>query len=123
MPRPIQNPRIPIWIGGGYPLKGPMERDARWDGACLYHASPDLTWQDWSRKSIRDLQRYVASRRPASTPFDIVVGGRQRREDWEQERRLIRSLADAGATWWIEWVPPADAAGMRSSIERGPVRA
>jgi hypothetical protein len=31
---------LPIWVGGGYPLRGPMERAARWDGACLYKHPP-----------------------------------------------------------------------------------
>lgn len=35
-PRPVQTPRIPIWVGGGWPLKGPTQRAARWDGSCLY---------------------------------------------------------------------------------------
>jgi alkanesulfonate monooxygenase SsuD/methylene tetrahydromethanopterin reductase-like flavin-dependent oxidoreductase (luciferase family) len=26
LPRPLQEPRIPIWVGGGYPLLGPMRR-------------------------------------------------------------------------------------------------
>ena len=35
-PRPVQRPRIPIWVGGGFPLPGPTRRAARWDGACMY---------------------------------------------------------------------------------------
>ena len=36
LPRPVQEPRIPLWIGGGYPNRGPTERALRWDGSCLY---------------------------------------------------------------------------------------
>jgi len=36
LPRPVQKPRIPIWIGGGYPNSGPVRRAARWDGSCLH---------------------------------------------------------------------------------------
>ncbi|MGH2600141.1 MAG: LLM class flavin-dependent oxidoreductase, partial [Dehalococcoidia bacterium] len=39
LPRPLQQPRIPIWVGGGYPNRGPVRRAARWDGACLYKAA------------------------------------------------------------------------------------
>ena len=39
LPRPVQQPRIPIWIGGGFPNPGPMRRAARWDGAVLYPAA------------------------------------------------------------------------------------
>ncbi|KKM00173.1 hypothetical protein LCGC14_1807060, partial [marine sediment metagenome] len=30
--RPIQSPRIPIWIGGLWPNKAPFRRAAKWDG-------------------------------------------------------------------------------------------
>jgi alkanesulfonate monooxygenase SsuD/methylene tetrahydromethanopterin reductase-like flavin-dependent oxidoreductase (luciferase family) len=40
LPRPVQTPRIPIWVGGGWPLKGPARRAARWDGACFYKHPP-----------------------------------------------------------------------------------
>jgi hypothetical protein len=39
LPRPVQQPRIPIWIGGAYPSPGPLRRAARWDGAVLYPAA------------------------------------------------------------------------------------
>ena len=32
------------------------------------------------------------------------------------------AVAEAGMTWWIEYVPPADLNDMRTSIERGPLR-
>ena len=35
----------------------------------------------------------------------------------------IRKVAEAGADWWIEWIPPADRATMVGSVERGPLRA
>lgn len=31
-PTPVQDPRIPIVIGGWWPFKGPFRRGARWDG-------------------------------------------------------------------------------------------
>jgi alkanesulfonate monooxygenase SsuD/methylene tetrahydromethanopterin reductase-like flavin-dependent oxidoreductase (luciferase family) len=31
-PRPIQRPRIPVWVGGRWPRRKPLERAARWDG-------------------------------------------------------------------------------------------
>jgi alkanesulfonate monooxygenase SsuD/methylene tetrahydromethanopterin reductase-like flavin-dependent oxidoreductase (luciferase family) len=32
LPRPVQSPRIPIWVGGSSRRKGPVQRAARWDG-------------------------------------------------------------------------------------------
>ncbi len=31
-------------------------------------------------------------------PYEIMLGGRSRAEDWEQDRALIRALAEAGIT-------------------------
>ena len=32
LPRPVQQPRIPIWVGGQWPNRPPWRRAARWDG-------------------------------------------------------------------------------------------
>jgi hypothetical protein len=124
LPRPVQQPGIPIWVGGGWPLKGPTQRSLRWDGSCMYKHSSDDSWQDWTSDDVRSLRAMANSQRGESTPFDIALGGRRRARDWEKERALIRSLADAGATWWVEYVPPEIGGldAMRACVERGPLR-
>jgi alkanesulfonate monooxygenase SsuD/methylene tetrahydromethanopterin reductase-like flavin-dependent oxidoreductase (luciferase family) len=125
LPPPVQQPRIPIWVGGGYPNPGPLRRAARWDGACMYRAAGPGSSQDaglLGADEVRGLKTFVESRRGAATGFDIVVGARERSPDWERERELIRWVAEAGATWWIEWVPANDPSIMRRAIERGPLR-
>jgi alkanesulfonate monooxygenase SsuD/methylene tetrahydromethanopterin reductase-like flavin-dependent oxidoreductase (luciferase family) len=122
LPTPVQSPRIPIWVGGGWPNHGPTLRAARWDGSCLYKQSDDGSWQDMTPSDVQALRTTVERQRATAVPFDIVVGGRQRRDDWEQDRALIRSLAEVGATWWSEWVPAADLSTMRAAIARGPLR-
>ncbi len=121
LPRPVQKPRIPIWVGGGYPLKGPMRRAARWDGSCLYKHTEDWSWQDMTPDDVRALRAFVERHRSASTPFDIALGGRRRRNP-KQDRAHIRSVAEAGATWWNEYIPPAKLEAMRKAIQRGPLR-
>jgi alkanesulfonate monooxygenase SsuD/methylene tetrahydromethanopterin reductase-like flavin-dependent oxidoreductase (luciferase family) len=122
LPPPVQRPRIPIWVGGGYPLRGPMERAARWDGACLYRHPPGENEQRMTREDVRALKRFIHDHRTNPGPYDIVVGGSERLADWDAERDHIRAIAGAGATWWTEWVPPADGEAMRASIARGPLR-
>ena len=53
--------------------------------------------------------------------FDVVVGGCVRLKDQDEERRLRQSRAEAGASWWLEYVltTPAEA---RALVERGPLR-
>ena len=123
LPPPLQRPRIPIWIGGGYPLRGPVERALRWDGACLYKHPPGENEQRMMPDDVRALRRFIGERRTAEGPYDLAVANAQgRRDDWDAEREHIRALGEAGATWWIEWVPPDEPAVMRAAIEQGPLR-
>jgi alkanesulfonate monooxygenase SsuD/methylene tetrahydromethanopterin reductase-like flavin-dependent oxidoreductase (luciferase family) len=120
LPPPVQTPRIPIWVGGGWPLKGPAGRAARWDGACLYKQTSHYMSSD----DIRDLRAFVQQQRGSLDGYEIMVGGSPRRPDREQERAYIRSLAKAGATWWNEYIPPSagDLESVRKQIARGPLR-
>jgi alkanesulfonate monooxygenase SsuD/methylene tetrahydromethanopterin reductase-like flavin-dependent oxidoreductase (luciferase family) len=121
LPPPLQKPRIPIWIGGVWPLTGPTQRALRWDGACLYKLPPE---EDWTPEDVRALTGLAAGQRPAGSPFDIVVGHAswQRESDPERERAYIASLAEAGATWWSQYVSPDTPDAMRKTIAEGPLR-
>lgn len=60
VPRPVQQPRIPVWIAGRYPAKPPLRRAARWDGFFpIELPDPD---------ALRD----IAEQLPGP-PFDLVV--------------------------------------------------
>jgi hypothetical protein len=112
-PVPVQRPRIPIWVGGRYPNRGPTEGALGWDGSMMYRAGQT---HDLPAEDMRSLRARAGDR-----PFEIAVGGGRRREDWEAERDPIRDIAGAGATWWMEWVPPAERDTMRDAVERGPL--
>jgi alkanesulfonate monooxygenase SsuD/methylene tetrahydromethanopterin reductase-like flavin-dependent oxidoreductase (luciferase family) len=113
LPCPVQTPRPPIWIGGGYPHRRPVERALRWDGACLYNAEHGPL----PPEAVADLRARAGDR-----PWTIAVGGSPRRDDWEAEREHIAAIGDAGADWWIEWAPPSDRDVMRTVADRGPLR-
>ncbi len=118
LPPPVQRPRIPIWVGGGYPTPRPTRRALRWDGSCLYRETHGGPWEDMTPADVRDLRERAGGRR-----FDIVVGGTRRGDDWEAQREWIASVAEAGADWWCEWVPPGGAGEMLEAVERGPLSA
>lgn len=125
LPKPVQQPRIPILVGGGWPLKGPALRAARYDGCCLYKQPAQGDFSDWTPDEVRALKAFMQSHRSAeqqAQPYEIKLGGRSRSDDWEQDRALMRSLAEAGVTWWVEYVEAGDLEAMRESVRRGPLR-
>jgi alkanesulfonate monooxygenase SsuD/methylene tetrahydromethanopterin reductase-like flavin-dependent oxidoreductase (luciferase family) len=126
LPAPLQTPRIPIWVGGAYPNRGPVRRAARWDGACLYKAASPGSAEDSGDpllpEEIAALKHTIEARRTATTPFDIVVHGARRGVDETAERERLRASASAGATWCQSWIPPGEPAAMRAVVGRGPLR-
>jgi alkanesulfonate monooxygenase SsuD/methylene tetrahydromethanopterin reductase-like flavin-dependent oxidoreductase (luciferase family) len=126
LPPPVQQPRIPIWIGGAYPNLGPLRRAARWDGACLYPTaqpgSATDSGESLTAQQVGEIRRFIDAHRTSRGSFDIVAGGPARGPDPDRTRELIRQSAQAGATWFSEWIPPGDPATMRAIIAAGPVR-
>ncbi len=122
LPTPVQKPRIPIWVGGGYPNKGPLRRAARWDGSCLYKESRGQGWQDMQPEDVRALKTSVAQHKGAEAAYDICVGGRARRANWEQDRAHIRRVAEAGATWWMEYIEPTSLENTQHAVLNGPLK-
>jgi alkanesulfonate monooxygenase SsuD/methylene tetrahydromethanopterin reductase-like flavin-dependent oxidoreductase (luciferase family) len=112
LPTPVQKPRIPIWVGGGFPLPGPTRRAARWDGACLYREKTHHMQAD----DVRALRAAAVDK-----PYDVSVGGSARGEDDDAERERIRELGEAGVTWWSEYVPADERDAMRAAVDRGPL--
>ena len=123
LPQPVQRPRIPIWVGGVWPRKGPLRRAGRWDGFIPYKRVENGGRQeDMTPDDVRRIRSAIGQQRGEPAPFDLVVGGEERREDWDEERSVIYALAEAGATWWLEWVAAATFEEMRRAVARGPLR-
>lgn len=128
VPQSVQSPRVPIWVGGGWPRKRLVERAALCDGIVPYKQTPPEPgqafgpWRDFTPDEVRELKAQMDRERSTTAPIDIAIGGRQRGRDWEEERELIASLSEAGATWWMEAVPAAPLDTMRTAIAHGPLR-
>lgn len=120
LPKPIQQPRIPIWVGGGYPNRGPVARALRWDGSCLYKQQGH-----WMQpEDVRFLRERVIAERGTADGYEITVGGETRWEDESKQRAYMESIIAEGVTWWHEYIPPdvGDFDVLRRMIERGPLR-
>lgn len=101
-PPPIQQPRIPIWVVGGWPYPKSMRRVLRYDGVIPSVYGPDGNWKLAEPNDIRAIKAYVESNRQIDGPFDIIVEGVTPGDNPAQAREIVESWAEAGATWWIE---------------------
>jgi alkanesulfonate monooxygenase SsuD/methylene tetrahydromethanopterin reductase-like flavin-dependent oxidoreductase (luciferase family) len=107
-PKPLQEPRIPIWVAGVWPNKRPMERMARWDGMFpLFWGVDDLAQQ---QAHLREMVARVEDAREANRPrgqkpgsFDVVVTGET---DPAYAAEQVSGFAQAGASWWLESLNP-----------------
>jgi alkanesulfonate monooxygenase SsuD/methylene tetrahydromethanopterin reductase-like flavin-dependent oxidoreductase (luciferase family) len=116
-PPSVQQPRIPVWIGGWWPNKPPFRRAARWDGV-----APEMA--DWSLPKVSDVAAitdYVAQHRQVPDPFDVVINGH---DCWSRQAEMT-DYAEAGLTWWLERVDPERAFSEGEAgalIDKGPPR-
>ena len=119
LPPPIQRPRIPIWVVGAWPSKRSMSRALRYDGLLAYTTRGEVTPED-----IRAMRAYVEENKEANGTFDIIWEGVTPGDDPERTVSMVRPLAEAGATWWIEspWSPPNEPEDLRRRIGQGPLR-
>jgi alkanesulfonate monooxygenase SsuD/methylene tetrahydromethanopterin reductase-like flavin-dependent oxidoreductase (luciferase family) len=109
-PRPVQQPRPPIWLGGMRP--GALRRAARWDGWIAIAVAEDGSGINLSPGSFAVMVDRVRAERAALgrtvEPFDIALFAIN--EDGRPD--LPRAYAAAGATWWLESLSP-----MRGSLD------
>lgn len=115
-PRPVQQPRIPIWVVGAWPAERSMARAARYDGVLPYA----LDGAPFTPDAVRTLAAWVAERRGGSLDgYDIVIEGLAEAGPAGDD---LRALADAGATWFVHSDWDAGAKVLRRRIEAGPPR-
>lgn len=130
-PRPVQQPRIPVWVAGWYPNRPPMRRAARWDGMYPLGRGKPLSVDDW-----RDILGYINQHRPdPDAPFDAVHAGITP-NDPAEAGAMVAPYAKVGVTWWFEvispervgwklggdWSEPWDVDAITERIAHGPPR-
>jgi alkanesulfonate monooxygenase SsuD/methylene tetrahydromethanopterin reductase-like flavin-dependent oxidoreductase (luciferase family) len=101
-PKPVQQPRIPLWCVGLWPGKKSMQRALKCDGVIVEKRSPENKPADVTPEDIREIKAYVDANRSGSAPFDIVLNGSMASLDEAQRKDKSLQLSKAGATWWIE---------------------
>jgi alkanesulfonate monooxygenase SsuD/methylene tetrahydromethanopterin reductase-like flavin-dependent oxidoreductase (luciferase family) len=71
LPKPVQQPRPPVWVAGSWPNKPPLRRAARWDGVFPEAKGGGTPAPD----DVGRILRYVREQRASASPFDVVLGG------------------------------------------------
>ena len=130
-PTPVQTPRIPIWVGGTFPRRGPMQRAARWDGyAPIKWSETGMQLEDWDAA-----RAIIAAERTSDQPLTLVRLGSVHGLDPIQAVDRVTPYAEYGIDWWLEGVDPfSDEASwsrpwpagaideMKTQIRQGPPR-
>ncbi|WP_413450322.1 LLM class flavin-dependent oxidoreductase [Georgenia phoenicis] len=121
-PRPVQQPRVPVWVVGAWPSTRSMSRALRWDGVLPQPMGGP--GEPVTPQMVTDIRALAAERREdGGAGFDVVVEGVL---DDAAAMSRVRELADAGATWWIEsrWEEErARPENLLAFIRSGPRRA
>jgi len=97
MPRPLQQPRIPIWVAGTWPNKGPFRRAARFDG--VYPLADDNGMPTLiTPPGVSEVVANIASQRTDMSGYEvsaaIVLTGER-----EEDLRRVAEFEAAGVTW------------------------
>jgi alkanesulfonate monooxygenase SsuD/methylene tetrahydromethanopterin reductase-like flavin-dependent oxidoreductase (luciferase family) len=85
-PRPLQRPRIPVWVASVWPNRRPVRRAARWDG--LFPI--ELPGPDALAELVSEVEEL---REPGANGFDYVVTGDPGTDP--------APWIEAGATWCL----------------------
>ena len=121
LPKPIQTPRIPIWIAGTWPHKPPFRRAARYDGVIA--VGGDLE-SSMTPDRVREMIAFISGQGGKKQGFDIVQIGETRGLSSSEDADIVAPYESAGATWWVEgvlpWKRPFEE--VRRRIAKGPPR-
>src|SRR5258708_34993030 len=119
LPRPVQQPRVPLWVVGVWPRPRSLERALRYDGRVPQkQADGPITPDD-----LRAIGAYITDHRQSQTPFDIIARGETPAGNRRAAADHVSSCAEAGATWWLEERWPAGddwQVGVRERLSAGP---
>jgi alkanesulfonate monooxygenase SsuD/methylene tetrahydromethanopterin reductase-like flavin-dependent oxidoreductase (luciferase family) len=120
-PKPVQQPRVPIWVGGKWPNKKPFRRGAKWDGVVPLHRSRNIT-ESLTIEEIAEIKQYIEEYRTTDQPFDLCVSGVLPGKKPSEDKAILETYQKAGATWWIEFVygSTGSVKENRERIRRGP---
>lgn len=119
-PRPVQHPRIPIWVVGAWQRPKSMHRALKYDGILPNVFDEKGNHRQLTPEDVRAIWAYIPENRAAETPYEVVVEGTTPGEDHQKAVEQVKSWEEAGATWWIEamWSAIEDPDSLEKCLRR-----
>lgn len=125
--RPVQSPRVPIWVVGAWPRPRSMERVLRCDGVVIEPLGENGERSRTTPEDVAGVLGWLGERDWRGT--DVIVEGETPAGDPSAAAGLVRPYAKAGATWWLEtrWsadgsASPQTLRAVRERLAAGPPR-
>lgn len=97
LPRPLQTPRIPIWVAGRWPTHKPFLRAARWDGA---FPLGKVVGSKLNPDELQAVTGFIKAHRTDVSHFDLVATSGA--EGLVADEETLAAYAAAGVTWWMQ---------------------
>jgi alkanesulfonate monooxygenase SsuD/methylene tetrahydromethanopterin reductase-like flavin-dependent oxidoreductase (luciferase family) len=101
-PRPLQQPRIPLWVVAAWPRRKSMRRALKCDGVLPVKFGAGGQFEPLTPADLREVKTYIEANRRQEGPFDIVIEGSMAELQPAERRARLAEWQAAGATWWIE---------------------
>jgi len=106
IPRPVQRPRIPIWVVGAWPRSKSMRRVLKYDGLIPVIKKADGSHEEEiPPEKIREMKEFVERNRKVRgsmrREFDIIKDG-VTPDNEKKAKEIVTPYAESGATWWTE---------------------
>ena len=119
----VQQPRIPIWMGGLWPAKAPFRRAAKWDGMMPHTVRSVTPGERLELDEVEEIMAYINDHRVGSMDdFDMVMLS-YLPEDKKEAEELVKRYYNKGVSWWVESVHEWKAESMdelKRRIQVGP---
>jgi len=124
LPKPVQQPQIPVWTVGARPHRKSLARSARWDGIIATDMSADDSEGEIDPSAVSNIKEWMVNHHTETSPFDIIVDGVTDGNAIGTTPSKLQPLAEAGATWWIEsrWDDQETPETLFERIRQGPPR-
>ncbi len=97
LPRPLQTPRIPVWVAGNWPNKAPFRRMAHWDGM-VPQTNPAV---DENISELEEAIQFTLDLRDSDAPFDVAY-----RVTPATAASQAEAYEAAGVTWLLVQLYP-----------------